>query len=436
MAETTPAEDDGGLQIVYRNTRDLVPYARNSRTHSKEQIHAIAASIREFGFTNPILVRYEADGAEVADVIAGHARIEAASSLGLEDVPTINLAHLNDNQAKAYIIADNRLAEVGSAWDNTLLGLELADLNEVGYELELTGFSLSDAQELMKAARRTPGQANEQGGQVGEDEFTEANLDNPVTRRGDLWHLGPHRLLCGDSTLDTTMATLIEGDTCHAMLTDPPYAIYGSATGIASDISDDRMVRPFFERIMNIGKDRLEYFAHMYVCCDWRSWPAIWDAARSTPSLEAKNLLIWDKGGAGLGSNYANTYECIGYFSKLPKQTAMGQRPTGQRAVHRPNVLRHNRPHGEDRLHNAAKPVALFRDLMENSTNPGDVILDPFIGSGTTIIAADQAARICLGVDVEPGWCDVTLERFWQLRETEPTLGGVPYSEILTERRG
>jgi len=430
------AEQQETTRETVRSLADLLPTENNPRTHSDDQVDRIAASIQEFGWTSPLLVASEEGGA--FRILAGHGRIAAAIKLGISEVPTVDLSHLSPEQRMAYVIADNKLAE-DAGWHSETLAEIFENLNAEGFALDVTGFSFAEAEDIMKAARRDHGVADGVGGQEGEDDFGEVQK-NATTRLGDEWQMGPHRLICADSMHADTFEKLIGDDNIHLICTDPPYAIYGSATGIASDISDDKMVRPFFDKVLTIAKDRLEWFGHCYVFCDWRSWPAIWEACKGVPHIEPKNLLMWDKGGAGLGSNYANTYECVAFFSKLPKQTAMGNRPSGQRPVHKPNVLRHNRPSGADRLHNAAKPVALLRDLIENSTGPGDVVLEPFSGSGSTIIAADQTDRICLAVEIDPGWCDVILQRFWDLRETEPVLVASPdevtgtFSEVVAAR--
>ena len=415
------------LTVIQKPIDKLIPYARNSRTHSNEQVAQVAASIREFGWTNPVLIADD-------DILAGHARVMAARKLGISSIPCIDLSHLSPAQRRAYIIADNRLGE-NADWDMEMLSTEFDELIEEGFDLDFTGFDQDERQQVVKKAAKARNAAID--GQKDEDDFGTVPM-NPITRPGDVWHLGPHRLICGDSLLPETLQILIGDEQCHMIATDPPYAIYGSATGIASDITDDKMVRPFFERVLSIGKERLPWFGHAYISCDWRSWPAIWESCKRIPTMEPKNLIIWDKGGAGLGSNYANTFECIGFFAKLPGQTAMGNRPSGQREIHKPNVMRHNRPTGKDREHNAAKPVALFRDLIYNSSGPGDVVLEPFCGSGTTIIAADQTDRLCLAVDIEPKWCDVTIGRFMRLRETRVTLGenGPTWQDIAQQRAG
>lgn len=410
---------------------ELLPYARNSRTHSAEQINQIAASIREFGFTQPCLVR-----GSPPTILAGHARALAARKLGMPTVPCIRLDDLTDVQARAYVIADNKLAE-NAGWDDKLLAVEFDDLIADGFALELTGFDPGEVRDTRKRAAK--GEATAPQGQAGEDEFGTVPID-PITRPGDVWHIGRHRLICGDSLERATWQPHLDAGlkpTCIA--TDPPYAIYGSSTGMASDIADDKMVRPFFESVLRLCRDVLPFFGHLYVFCDWRSYPTIAMAARGVDTLELKNVIVWDKGGSGLGSNYANTHELVGFWHKLPAQTAMGHRAAGIRAVHKPNILRFNRPTGDERKHNAAKPVALMREVLDNSTSPGDVCFEPFCGSGSTMVAADQLGRICIACDLEPKWCDVTIGRMLKLRELEARLGdphGPTYAEIAKQRLG
>jgi DNA modification methylase len=411
----------------------LIPYARNSRTHTDEQVAEIAASMKEFGWTNPCLIR--SAGGKLSGLVAGHARVLAARKLGRTHAPCIRLDHLTEAQAKAYVIADNRLAEKAK-WDDAMLALEFDDLLGEGFALELTGFNLEEQQEVRK--RLAEASSAEDAGQPGEDDFGTVPVD-PITRAGDVWHIGKHRLGCLDVFDGDALAALIGTQQPNVIATDPPYAIYGSSTGQASDIADDVMVRPFFEGVLRLVRDRLPWFGHAYVFCDWRSYPTLALTRKRVETVELRNLLVWDKGGSGLGSNYANSHELIAFFAKLPQQTAMGHRHAGVRTVHKPNVLRHNRPTGKDREHNAAKPVALMRDLIENSTGPGDVVLEPFCGSGSTMVAADQIGRVCIAADIEPKWCDVTIGRLARLREIEARLGGPAgptYREIASQREG
>jgi DNA modification methylase len=420
MAQQPPA-----LKVEYRKVTDLIPYARNSRTHTDEQVAQIAASIREFGWTTPIITKGN-------DIAAGHARLQAARRLGLDMVPVIDRADMTEAQFKAYVIADNRLAEL-AGWDFQALAVEFEGLKDLGYDLDLSGFDEKGRDGVRKAADRA--RRDLEQGQEGEDDEPKVPV-HAVSRAGDLWHLGPHRLIVGDSFEKMTRKRLIGDDQVHLIACDPPYAIYGSSSGIASDISDDKMVRPFFEKTLKLAQELLPWFGHAYFFCDWRSWASIWEAARTLPGLVPKNMLVWDKGGAGLGSNYAMSHELIAFFHKLPKQTAMGGRQAGIRSVMKPNIVRFPRVSGAEREHNAAKPVGLMRDLIEASTGPGDLVYDPFCGSGTTLIAADQTARLCVTSEIDPINADIAIHRFARLRDLPVTLGetGPTFETVSKER--
>lgn len=244
----------------------------------------------------------------------------------------------------------------------------------------------------------------------------------PITRRGDIIRLGWHVLMCGDSTDDDDVDALrIAADpafgeprACDVAVMDPPYAVYGSSTGIAADITDDKMVRPMFRAIVRQIARVVKPFGHFYVCCDWRSWPSWWEVAKGTPAVW-KNCVVWDKGGAGLGSNYANTHEFIGFGSVIPMRESMTQKITGIRSVFDANVWRADRVRSsedEKREHNAQKPVVLMRRAIENSSEKGGVVLDLFGGAGSTLIAAEQTGRVCLVMEIEPRWCDVIVARW------------------------
>jgi DNA modification methylase len=414
--------DASKLRVEYRKVADLLPYARNSRTHTDAQVAQVAASIQEFGWTNPIITK----GNTIA---AGHARLAAARMLRLEEVPVIDRADMTEAQFRAYVIADNRLAEQ-AGWDMEVLAAEFDGLRELGeVNLDLTGFDEKGRIGVAKAAARA--RADAENGQEGEDDPIPKAPLHPVSRPGDLWHLGPHRLIVGDSFEKLTRKRLIGDDQVHLIACDPPYAIYGSSSGIASDIADDKMVRPFFERALKLASEHLPWFGHAYFFTDWRSWSSIWEAARTAPGLVPKNMLVWDKGGAGLGSNYAMTHELIAFFHKLPKQTAMGHRQAGIRSVMKPNILRHPRVTGTEREHNAAKPVALMRELIEASTGPGDLVYDPFCGSGT-----DQLSRLCVTSEIDPVNADIAILRFLRLRPGDVTLGegGPTYETVKAQR--
>lgn len=387
-----------------RRVQDLLPYPNNARTHTDEQVNQIAASIKEFGWTNPVIIHGET-------IVAGHARVAAARKLGLDKIPCIDRSDMSEAQWKAYVLADNRLAQ-NAGWDEGLLKLELLELDSLDFDLGLLGF---DEKELGKLLQPEPAEGLTDPDEVPEDV-------EPVTKPGDLWVLGEHRLLCGDSMDVGDVEKLMDGLRADCIVTDPPYAIYGSSTGVSSDIADDKMIRPFFEAMFRMASGHLAEFGHMYVCCDWRSWATIVGAARRT-DLEVKNLIIWDKSGSGLGSNYANTYEGVGFFHKLPKSGSMTSgRKTGIRPVFASNIVRHSRPSGADRQHNAAKPVEMLEEFINNSMkkleangrtyDEGTRVLDLFAGSGSTLIAAQRAGKQARLMEMEPKFCDVIVARW------------------------
>ena len=373
----------------------LIPYARNSRTHSEAQVSKIAASIREFGFLNPIIV----DGDN--GIIAGHGRVMAAQKLGLAEVPVIEAAHLTEAQKRAYVIADNRLA-LDAGWDDAMLKIELQDLDLGGFDLTLTGFDLGELTDLL---------ADPTAGLTDEDAVPEVPAI-PLTVAGDVWLLGRHRLMCGDSTSIDAVERLMDGRKADMVFTDPPYALFGNSTGVAG-ITDDNMVRSFFRDIMVNLKVTAKPYAHLYMCCDWHSAFSLEAVARSI-ELKAKNLCIWDKGDGGVGAMYQQCYEMVWFFDNSPTvKTTMGKAKAGVRTVQgKPNIWRVKR-HMKDRVHNAQKPVDLVRIPMGASSDAGDLVLDLFGGSGTTLIASECEARTSRLMELDPKYCDVIVKR-WQ----------------------
>jgi DNA modification methylase len=395
----------------------LKPWEKNARVHSPEQIQQLRASIREFGFTNPLLVDSD------LNLIAGHGRREAAMLEGFTEGPAIELQGLTEQQKRALVMADNQLA-LNAAWDDDLLTFELSALKEDGFTLEVIGFS---DKELRRLLNLTP------TGRAGADDIPESPK-HPVARTGDLWCLGPHRVLCGDTFEPEDVARLLGNHKANLVLTDPPYAIYGSSTGIATDIADDKMVRPFFEKLGRVLADNTLEFGHIYVHCDWRSYATLWHGLKSA-QLAPKNCVVWDKGSAGLGNSYANTHEFVAFFAKLPRQKAMTSgNKRGQRPVHKPNIFRTNRVAGAEREHNAAKPVALLAWLINNSSEEGQLVIDLFAGSGSTLIAAQQEHRVCSLMEMEPRNVDIICERYQRFTGEAATLENRPFADVKAER--
>lgn len=397
---------------------NVKPHPRNAR---RGDLEAIEASIAANGFFGAIVVQ-ESSGL----ILIGNHRWRAAVRHGMTEIPVIRVA-CSDAQAVRMALADNRTSDLGTN-DPEILVAQLAELAATDAGIDGTGYTdetfaaleaeLADlAKQAAKDAGEPPTPSRSTGGDGDEGEDLESLIipSEPITAKGDLWLLGEHRLLCGDTFDEANRRRVFRGQAADLVMMDPPYAIYGSSTGIGADIADDKMVRPFFEQLFRICQSHVREFAHVYTCCDWRSWSAIWESAKAA-NLSPKNCLIWDKGSSGLGSNYANTYEMIGFFARLPPATAMKSTTRrGQRTVHAPNVARHNRVVGAERLHNAAKPVALFEWLIGNSSDPGELVVDFFGGSGTTIVACEKTNRRALTFEMERKYCDIIVARWERL---------------------
>lgn len=431
QAEPAPLSLDMARSVEFWPLEQIEPYDKNPRTHSEDQVAGIAASIISFGFNNPILVR-------AGTIVAGHGRLRAATKIERESpgtfaegVPVIDLSHLSERKARAYLIADNRLAEL-AGWDEGLLKLEMESLELDVDELAGVGFT---EDELAKMFEDDAGEAQPPSPEPKPaeprnlDEFDGDQVE-PRAKPGDVWELGQHTITCGDSTdLDIVRGIVKLSGRFDCVITDPPYAIYGSSTGVGSDVADDRMVRPFFKTVLKVAERALNWFGHAYVFCDWRSWPSWWDTNRGVPNLSVKNLLVWDKKSSGLGCNYANSYELAGFFHRIPpKDHVFAKRgeQAGIRVVHCPNVLRFGRTgqgpgfeaesEERERFHNAQKPVELLRTLVRNSaTDECGRVFDGFLGSGSTLLACELEGRECHGIEAEPKWVDVAIGRWEKL---------------------
>lgn len=372
-----------------------------------ESVPAMVETMLGLGWTDPITVDPE------GVIEAGDTRWLAAAHLGLAEVPVIVTLH-DERQARRHVVAHNRIGEL-AAWNGPKLAAILEGFDPG--EVRATGF---DPEEIAAMARgpdvdigdRDPSPQNDDD----DDAEPEPRHDVPaITKPGDLWILGKHRVVCGDNGEEATIARVLQGEIVDLVCEDPPFAIYGSSTGVSSAVSDDRMVVPFFEAAARLAHRVSRWFGHVYVFCDWRSYPALREGARRA-ELEPKNLLVWDKGNGGLGSNYANTHELIAFFAKMPGKTTMkGDAATGQRSVLRPNILRYQRARGAERPHNAAKPVPLVSELIVNSSDEGGIVADFYGGGGSTLIACEKTGRAARLVDVSPAWVDVIVARWERL---------------------
>lgn len=405
----------GEFQVVHLG--DLKADPNNLREHNARNIGTIEDALKRHGAARSIVVD------ESGTILAGNGVAEAAAAAGFEHVlivPTdgktlvaVQRSGLTAEQKTDLAIADNRAAELATGWKAEPLKTALAKFEDGGaryfYPEELE--ALAPPRDGFAPAEHDGPRGDDPADSIPEKPTT------ATTRDGDLWQLGDHLLLCADSWQEDQVARLLAGDggAVDLVLTDPPYAIYGSSSGIASSIADDKMVRPFFDALGRLLKRTTRKFAHVYVHTDWRSYATLWEGMKRA-GLSPKNCLVWDKGGAGLGANYANTHEFIAYFANLPEQKAMTSgNERGQRTVNRPNVLRFPRPSGDERHHNAAKPVAMLEELIENSSDDGQTVLDPFGGSGSTLMAAHRKGRRARLIEIEPAMCDVIVARWEKL---------------------
>lgn len=375
----------------------------------RKNVNATKESLKAFGWGRTIVAR-RAD----LEIVAGHGTVQAALELYDEGVTTklvpdfsigpVRFVDLDTTLAHGLAVADNKTGEM-SSWDKEKLPSVMAEFRSRPSILEATGFKFKDVFGSEGDIKKN--------GEGDEDEgINEPTV--PTTKAGDIWQLGEHLLICGDSFRTEVRKKIIKAPV-DCVLTDPPYAIFGSSSGTGPDIADDKMVRPFFENMWRVIHATARDFAHLYVCCDWRSYPALWDTA-AIAAISPKNKLIWDKMNAGLGSMYSNAYEEIFFAAKLPPATGLDSTTKrGERVVHSTNILRYPRVQGAERLDNAAKPIDMFKHLIEKSTDEGETVLDLFGGSGTTIIAAELTKRKCLMVEEKMKKCDIIVAR-WEKR--------------------
>lgn len=380
-------------------TAKLLPYARNARTHSEEQVAQIAASIAEFGFTNPILAG--ADGV----IVAGHGRLAAAHKLGLALVPVVVLEHLSPTQRRALVIADNRIAE-NAGWDEAMLRIELVTLQDDDFDVSLTGFDADALAELL---------ADEDGNGDGEtdDDAVPEITETPISRPGDVWLLDGHRLLCGDSTKTECFEQLLQGKQVDMVFTDPPYNVNYANTakdkmrGTNRAILNDNLGDGFYDFLLaaltpTIANCR----GGIYVAMSSSELDVLQSAFREAGG-KWSTFVIWAKNTFTLGrSDYQRQYEPILYgWPEGATRHWCGDRDQS-------DVWQIKKPHKND-LHPTMKPVELVERAIRNSSRPGNVVLDPFGGSGTTLIAAEKSGRLARLIELDPKYVDVIVRR-WQ----------------------
>jgi DNA modification methylase len=410
------------MLIVYRALDQLTPDPANPRCHSKKQIRQIAESIRNFGFNVPILIDRE------GKVIAGHGRLLACRELGVTEVPTLCLDHLTPAQARAFMIADNRLTEIAT-WDDRLLAEQLKDLSLSGldFSLEVIGFEMAEIDLRISSLDGVPEEGDDPA-----DAAPEVPAGPPVSKLGDLWLLGHHRLLCG-SALDTLAFSALMGQEHAAtVFTDPPYnlEIDGHVSGLGAihhrpfPMASGEMDKAEFTAFLAQACRNLAAFSAAgslhFICMDWRHLDALL-AAGAAAYGELKNLCVWVKDNAGMGSLYRSQHELVLVF-KQPggahrNNVQLGQFGRNRSNVwHYPGVNSFARCGAEGNLlavHPTVKPVAMVADAILDCTERGGVVLDGFLGSGTTVIAAERTGRRCYGLELDPLYVDTAIRR-WQ----------------------
>lgn len=404
--------------IETRLIETLIPYKNNARTHSNKQIEQIAHSIKRFGFTNPVLISDE------NEIIAGHGRVMAARELKMLEVPVLRLSHLNAEERRAYILADNKLAE-NAGWDNELLSIELEGLLEMDFDIGVIGFSTTEIDLIF----------NENNTSTSDDEFDEVppiKPEQPVTRLGDLWELGKHKLLCGDARVPNDIKRLCGEQPISLMFTDPPYnvKIDGHVSGlgqhkhrefaIASGEMSQEQFTTFLRETLSNAASQLKEGAIAYVCMDWRHMGELLEAG-SAAFDELKNLCVWNKTNGGMGTFYRSKHELVFVYKKgrVPHTNNFGLGDSGR---YRTNVWDYAGINalGADRdeelaMHPTVKPVALVADAIRDCSHHNETVLDVFGGSGSTLIAAEKTGRMARVLEYDPLYCDVIIRRFEKL---------------------
>lgn len=428
-------------RIVERPLGTLRPYRRNARRHSKKQIRQIAESIKRFGFTNPVLV------GDDGEIIAGHGRVEAARLLGRESVPTVALSHLDATERRAYVLADNKLA-LNAGWDQEILAIELQDLLDVEFDLSVTGFSVAEIDLVLDAAKESA-----PDGRDAADDWMPDFEENAVSRRGDLWHLGRHRLLCGDARKAHDYDALLAGERVDLIFTDPPYnvPIDGHVCGLgrvrhrefAMGVGEmsEAAFTSFLKVTLGAAATTCRDGAIAFVCMDWRHMGELLAAGRQV-FTELKNLCVWNKTNGGMGAFYRSKHELV-FVYKVGNGQHINTFGLGEEGRYRTNVwdyagissMSTSRAE-EQAMHPTVKPVALVADAIRDCSKRGSIVLDSFAGSGTTLIAAEKTGRTARLIEFDPLYCDTILRRFERYTGKQAVLAeaGTTFEDVAAAR--
>lgn len=425
------------LEIVMQAASALTPYTNNARRHSNEQIRQIAKSITRFGFTNPVLV------ADDGGIIAGHGRVAAAKLLSMENVPTLKLSHLNADERRAYILADNKLA-LNAEWDEGILAIELQALIDMDFDVDLTGFSIGEIDLLL------------------EDKILDEEADRmpplpegpPVSKPGDIWKLGRHRLMCGDALSAQDVSALCGGVKMDLLFADPPYnvPVHGHVSGLgqhqhrefafASGEMDKEAFTGFLKDTLGNAAKHLKDGAIAFVCMDWRHMAEMLEAGQAV-FTEMKNLCVWNKTNGGMGTFYRSKHELVFVFKNgtASHTNAFG---LGEEGRYRTNVWDYAgvNAFGANRdadlaMHPTVKPVAMIADAIKDCSAQSQTVLDVFGGSGSTLIAAETCRRRAFVLELDRAYCDTIIRRFEAFTNTEAihTESGRSFGQLVATRR-
>jgi len=433
MATKSSTAQQAQLKIEQRKLTDLKPRKTNARTHSSSQIKQIASSIQEFGFTNPILID------EAGAILAGHGRLEAAQLLGLTLVPTVRIEHMTEVQKRAYVIADNQLA-LNAGWDEAILAVEMQDLCDLEFDVSTIGFEGGEIDRLLGTLDLS-GEKNDGG-------IPCPTSGTAITKPGDTWLIGSHRLICADALRAESYDALLNGKRADLVFTDPPYnvRIEGNVSGLgkskhsefamASGEMNSSEFKAFLRSVfVELGRTSRNGAIH-YVCMDWRHMAEVLAASEGIYA-EFKNLCVWTKSNGGMGSLYRSQHELVFVFKSGTKPHTNNV-SLGKHGRNRTNVWSYAGANSfgltrenDLAMHPTVKPLDMVKDAILDCSNRGDVVLDAFAGSGTTLIAAHQTGRVGYGIEIDPAFCDVVLKRFKaagveaKLQRTEETFASL-----------
>jgi DNA modification methylase len=409
------------LKVVYRSIDDLILNGKNPRLHSERQIRQIARSIKSFGFVVPVLVDAN------SNVIAGHGRVLATRELKQKVIPTISIEHLSPEELRAFLIADNKICE-NAGWDEELLAEQFIELSahNLDFSLDVTGFEIGEIDLMIENKAKSPTAENDPA-----DDLHSIPSGPPICKPGDIWLLGRHRLLCGNSLDSACYKALLEGKLADLVFTDPPYNVRvdGHASGLGKTrhrefaMASGEMGRTEFTDFLSRICLHLKRFSQSgainFLCMDWRHASEMLEAGSSIYP-ELKNICVWVKHNAGMGSFYRSQHEFIFAF-KVGGASHRNNIQLGRHGRNRTNVWSYRaandfgRPTDEGYLihmHPTVKPVAMVADAILDCSTRGDLVLDPFLGSGTTLIAAERVGRRCFGIEIDPAYADTIIRRF------------------------